>query len=230
MSTNKRRIVISDIHGHNKTFNRLLEKISFNQEDQLYLPGDFVDRGPDSKGVLDTVMKLIAEGYPVFPTPGNHEDMMLEAVEGDVADKKFWFRNGGKETLASFGVNDPEDIPQRYLDFIETFPSYILLDDCIIVHAGLNFAGPDPLQNQYDMVWIRRWYSNIDYTWLGNRIIVHGHTPLEKMEIEKMLEGLGQSHVINIDAGCYLKDYQGYGHLCAFELNGRKLYFQENID
>ena len=78
------------------------------------------------------------------------------------------------------------------------------------------------------MIWIRNWYTDINYQWLGKRIIVHGHTPMKKTEIEKMFRTMDAMQVLDIDAGCCF-DYAGYGHLCAVDLTNRAIYFRKRI-
>ena len=113
-----RKIAVSDIHGCLKTFKALIEhQVEFTKKDELYLLGDYIDRGPDSKGVLDYVMNLQEAGYKVFCVKGNHEEMMVNAVQNN-EDVAMWLYNGGQESLASFGTEDPGEIPPKYLNFI----------------------------------------------------------------------------------------------------------------
>jgi serine/threonine protein phosphatase 1 len=78
-----RILAISDIHGNNKTFLDLLDKIALTKDDELYLLGDYIDRGPDSKGVIDTIWKLMDDNYRVFCIKGNHEEMLFRGIECD---------------------------------------------------------------------------------------------------------------------------------------------------
>ena len=78
------------------------------------------------------------------------------------------------------------------------------------------------------MLWIRNWYENIDYNWLGDRIIVHGHTPISKIFIKSMFEDLKKNQYLDIDAGCVFQRH-GYGDLCAVDLTNQKLYFEKNL-
>ena len=101
-----RKIAVSDIHGCLKTFKALVEEqVVLNPQDELYLLGDFIDRGPDSKGVLDYVMQLDEAGYQVHCLRGNHEDMMLQAVR-DREDIGMWLFNGGQQALDSFRTEE----------------------------------------------------------------------------------------------------------------------------
>jgi len=240
-----RKIAVSDIHGCAKTFRALLEKqVELTRRDELYLLGDFVDRGPDSKGVLDDIMQLRESGYNVHCLQGNHEEMMVQAYR-DNRDASMWLYNGGREALTSFGVDDPQGIPQRYIDFIKDLPCYFEVDKYLLVHAGLNFKDEDgndtqnnsflwrmhnPLRDRKSMLWIRWWYDDIDWQWLQDRVIIHGHTPIITDEIWDMYEVLAEDQVLDIDNGCFAKYKEGMGQLCAFDMTNRELYFQEHID
>ncbi|WP_353483493.1 metallophosphoesterase family protein [Haliscomenobacter sp.] len=220
-----RKIVISDIHGCNATFKSLLSKLRLSRKDELYLLGDYIDRGPDSKGVIDTILNLQKKGNLVHCLRGNHEELLLWAVEGKGADVDIFLRNGGDATLESFGVQRAADIPQLYLDFIENLPIYIESGEYIFVHAGLEFTkGKDPFAHPEKMIWIRNWYKDLNIKWLGNRYIIHGHTPMATSSILKMFDRFENDRVLDIDAGC-VYEATGYGQLCACDLGNRKLYF-----
>jgi len=220
---------ISDIHGCCATFKALVKKqIKLQKTDKLFLLGDFIDRGPDSKGVLDFVMELIQEDYQVFPLLGNHEWLMLKGFE-QVDMLYSWLENGGRATLASFNAREIEEIPQKYIEFVRSFALYVDIPEFYLVHAGFNFEANDFLENKYSMLWIRNWYRNINLEALGKKIIVHGHTPRKKEDIMSDFENMPYP-VINIDAGCFAHNREGYGNLCAVNLTEMKLLFQENID
>ena len=225
-----RQIAISDIHGCSATFRALLwDKIQLTKADTLYLLGDYVDRGPNSKGVLDFIFELKKRGYQVQCLRGNHEQMMLDAYRNPMR-FDLWYRNGGNTALKSFGaLIDVTVIEDKYWDFLESLPYYIELDDYFLVHAGLNFELVDPLQDTKSMIWIRRWYRHLrnkrTKEWLDGRIIIHGHTPTPKQDIKAMYNALDWHPVLNIDAGCFV-----YHDLCAYDMTNKKLYFQTNLD
>lgn len=224
-----RRFAISDIHGCSRTFESLLERLSLEKTDQLFLLGDYIDRGPDSRGVIDRILALQEAGQQVHCLRGNHEQMLLNAL----ADKRHlavFMTNGGMETLLSFGVERPGFVPEKYLSFIKDLPLYLEIPDYLLVHAGLNFKLQDPLQGENEMIWIRNWYADIQYEWLGPRLIVHGHTPIGKSNITAMAGRLPLLRVLNIDAGCAYTYHSDMGFLCAFDLDSGKLYFQENTE
>jgi len=162
------RYAITDIHGCAKTFKKMLAELNFSQKDKLYLLGDYIDRGPDSKGVLDHILDLQSSGYQVHCLKGNHEEKILLSRH-DINQSRNWLTWGGKETLESFGVDKINDIDNKYLEWMEALPNIIELPDYVLVHAGLNFLIPDPLVDQYAMRWIRNWYQDINLTWLDER-------------------------------------------------------------
>ncbi|MFQ5447686.1 MAG: metallophosphoesterase [Saprospiraceae bacterium] len=225
-----RKIAISDVHGCIGSFEALLDKIALGTSDELYLLGDLIDRGPGSKEVLDRVLHLESKGYRVRCLCGNHEQMLLNSLNvwSDYID---WVENwGGRQTMESFQAVVPGDIPPNYCDFISGFKYFAEVDEFILVHAGLDFYNDDPLNPNDNMLYLRDWYRHIDSDWLNGRIIVHGHTPTAKPEIQDMLRNLENLPVIDIDSGCFVKHLPGKGYLCAFDLTNRELFFQENID
>jgi serine/threonine protein phosphatase 1 len=228
-----RRFAISDIHGCLRTFQVLLDEISFSKNDELYLLGDFTDRGPNSKGVLDYILDLRELGYTVYALRGNHDQMMLDAHHDDESFRN-WLGNGGKETLKSFGVNHVREIPERYIEFLMELPWYLEVDRYILVHAGLDFRFINPFDSPDAMLWARKWYDSINYKWLGDRIILHGHTPLFRNEIELQHRNLERQRYLGLDNGCVYTDKQyrsmGLGALCAFNLGDRTLTFVENAE
>ncbi len=230
-----RKFAISDIHGCRKTFLALLEKIQLSTADELYLLGDYVDRGPDSKGVIDEILALQKASYQVHCLMGNHESMMADAFSDDEEKDRrmqLWLQNGGGQTLQSFTTdNGLPNIPEAYFQFIERLQFYFAVDRFLLVHAGLNFRQRNPLMDVVSMLWIRNWYDRIERDWLNGRIIVHGHTPIGQTAIRWQYTNLHMLPALNIDAGCvYYGQREGMGDLCAFELTTQELYFQPNVD
>jgi len=224
-----RKFAISDIHGCRKTFEALLDQIGLTTEDELYLLGDYIDRGPDSKGVIDYIWQLQTDGYRLHCLRGNHEEMMLASM----IDKRYrenWIGfNGGAETIRSFEAKSWVDIPENYLVFLHELEYYLEVDDYILVHAGLDFENDTPFEDKEALIWIRNWYESIDYDWLGDRIIVHGHTPQPSTNTKDMLKNIEELQVVDIDNGCVFP-HPRLGMLCAFELTQRELFFQKNIE
>ena len=203
-----RIIAISDIHAHIKTFRKLIEnQVKLTKKDKLFLLGDYVHRGPSDEGVLDYILKLQAEGYQVECLLGNHEFM--------------WIKEHSEAGIS---------IPNKYMNFFSNCKPYIEYEDFIFVHAGLNFSKENPLSliDNDDLFWIRNWYDDIDYDWLSNRTIIHGHTPINEARIRKRTNNHRQA--IGIDNGCFVNVKEGMGQLCALDLTNWKLYFQKNLE
>jgi len=222
-----RRFAISDIHGCCATFKALvLDKIQLQQHDELFLLGDYIDRGPNSKGVFDFIFELREEGFKVHCLAGNHESMLLQAMQNPKR-LNSWLLNGGIATLNSFNADTINDIPNRYIHFMQHLPLHHQTGNYLLVHAGFNFKRDNIFADTHAMLWIRNWYQNIDHDILAGRTIVHGHTPTPKGMIEYSLDyGLP----IDIDAGCAYHPIEGMGHLCALDLDSRRVLFQENVD
>jgi serine/threonine protein phosphatase 1 len=228
-----RRFAISDLHGCSRTFRALIDRIALTQADELYLLGDYIDRGPDSRGVIDTIWQLQRDGYTVRCLRGNHEELLLDAPK-TLRHQLLFEVNGGVATMASFGVAEPDALPAAYVDWMRELPSYFEVGEYLLVHAGFNFGLADPFASPQDMAWIRGWYDAINRDWLGDRYIVHGHTPVDELVIRRQLEDFDRDRVLDIDNGCVFAPAiresapGGKGQLCAFDLTNRRLYFEAN--
>ena len=222
-----RIFAIGDIHGCARTLRHLVTQvICLAPGDSLYLLGDLIDRGPDSKGVLDFIFQLAAAGFNVTSVRGNHEEMCLRAPYNQSA-MDMWTANGGLATLESFKADGPGDIPNHYLHHLHTLPYYVLLDDFVIVHAGLNFeltAPFDPFDDTGAMLWTRS--DVVDRQRIGGRRLVCGHTMVSRQRLEASLF----SDKIMLDNGCVTARWPDMGYLAALELNSMQLPFQKNID
>jgi serine/threonine protein phosphatase 1 len=220
---NLRQIAIGDIHGCVKTFRVLVkDELRLTPNDHLIVLGDMIDRGPDSKGVIDEIIALKERGIRVQVLQGNHEEMMINAsLNNESLD--YWLRNGGQETLDSFGVKHVSEIPTSYLDFIRFTELYIETAETIFVHAGLNFNKSNPFSDYDSMKWIRK--MEVDPTKIGNRTIVHGHVPAPLPLLLK-----SRKFNINLDAGCVYKDTPGLGNLLAYDITNKKFYSVANCE
>jgi serine/threonine protein phosphatase 1 len=216
------RFAISDIHGCNATFRHMTgHELKLQPGDTLYLLGDYIDRGPGSKEVIDHILDLRNGGVNVRTLKGNHEDMMLLAIKNKGESLEHWLRNGGNTTLKSFGLDSIEEIStlsessfaNRYIDFFNNLEYYIRTEDFYFVHAGLNFSAPDPLADLHSMLWVRN--SSPDESFLQHRKLIHGHTP---RTIERITESIA-SKMIDIDGGCVYKGTHGLGHMVALNLD-----------
>ncbi len=237
----QKKWIIPDLHGCIKTLKHLVEeKIRLQKNDVLYFLGDFIDRGPDSKAVLDYVMALQTQGFNVKPLKGNHEEYLLLALDEEKKRKrKFlffkeknklyheWLEHGGRLTLKSFGLKNFKNIPKKYVDWIRKLPVFYLEEKYVIVHAGLNFTLKDPFEDQHAMLWARSFEAAPEK--IGNRKIIHGHVPVS-LDFMKSCINDENHKFLPLDNGCYLTHKPGMGNLVAFELNTSELLVQPNIE
>lgn len=203
--------VVGDIHGKIKMLEDLLDRIKGHlalrnaTDSELVFVGDYVDRGEDSAGVLKLVRELVKNPAPfskVVALTGNHEVMMIDAIDG-VDDTGMWLYNGGKQTIESFttkgedwavyasSLNLKNLIGYPMIKWVRELPVYYELGKIAVSHAGIdNELLPASAHNKDSLIWSRRMrvhaHSIYDYT-------VHGHTPMKAALVE--------THVAYIDTG-----------------------------
>ena len=236
-----KRWIIPDIHGCAKTLQALFDYyINPGVDDELYFLGDYIDRGPDSIGVINIIMRLQEEHFKVFLIKGNHEDTCVKACLEEKEVSKFlgirgrnkikadWKKFGGKETMRSFGVTDLRHMPAKYIEWMENQPTHIKLDNFVLVHAGLNFNEDDPFDDEHAMLWTREFSPQAEK--IGNKTIIHGHVPVSLETIFQLRDRYEQLKYIDLDNGIYMVGREGFGSLVALELNSMELYSQYNLD
>jgi serine/threonine protein phosphatase 1 len=191
------KFAIGDIHGHLDRLNRVLEtcaRYADGRPSKRILLGDYVDRGPDSKGVVERVMQLTASGD--IALYGNHEAMLLAALSDKDEDVRFFIDYGGMATLNSYGISEKIDvrpIPKAHTDWMRRLPRWH--DDGLrfYCHAGIDHTLPLDEQPERILVWTK----HLVPPWADlPRLIVHGHTP-----VEGGFPDLRRSSV-NVDTGC----------------------------
>ena len=201
----KKTFVVGDIHGCLDQLKALMAQLSLRRNDELLFIGDYIDRGPDSKGVVDYVLEL-RKSRPgkVTCLMGNHEWMLLNHLDG--SDPVSWLQNGGAATRASYGGED--QIPYAHLEFFHSLSPLHRTEAYLFVHAGIRPGVPLEAQSTEDMLWIRREF----YLYPGrfDPPIVFGHTPLREV--------LLQEDRIGIDTGCVYG-----GKLTCLVLPGREV-------
>jgi serine/threonine protein phosphatase 1 len=219
---------VGDVHGRCDLLSRLLDEIerdraslNVGERPVLVFVGDYVDRGADSRGVVERVIRLREEDrFELRTLKGNHEEALLEFLRS--ADfGPTWAEYGGLQTLASYGVTPPllrsrlgdwesarqafeEAVPRRHLAFLASLELMASYGDYTFVHAGVRPGVPLSAQREHDLLWIREEFLLAPGPF--GSIIVHGHTP----EPEPVL---GQ-YRIGIDTGAYAT-----GVLTAVRLN-----------
>lgn len=216
-----RRFAISDIHGCSKTFKALLKKIKLQKEDQLFLVGDMVNRGPKSDKVLNKILKLKQSGHQVFFIRGNHEQTILNTLKKSNGQRKRVLKGHHSLCLLKNGKIDA-----KYISLLEDSFHYIELDDYWLVHAGFNTKAKEPLLDTFSMLNIRDF--EIKRNFLKMKTVVFGHTPQSLATIEKSIKK--ESKKICIDNGCVNHRTKHQGSLVCMELNSKRLFIQKNLD
>jgi serine/threonine protein phosphatase 1 len=232
--------VIPDLHGHSRTLKALIEEqIKPSRLDQIFFLGDYIDRGPDSKGVIDYIIKLKEDDFNIVTLRGNHEDYLLRTFDNETVHKnilgityrdklkKEWFKYGGRETLKSFHISNVHEIPQDYIDWIRNLEYYVLLDSFLLVHAGLNFELEDPFDDKHSMMWIKDF--KVDREKTGGRRLIHGHVPVS-LDFIELLRTTDKFDFIDLDNGIYMNRKEGFGNLTALELTSLEMKVQPNVE
>ena len=219
-------IAIGDIHGCLDTLKALISRLPPG-EDLVFL-GDYVDRGPDSAGVIDYLTEL-SERRPCRLLMGNHEHLMRQVTE-TLENLTLWRANGGDETLRSYR-QEPEDwlrlhdraAPLRR--FLTLYPRLMLWHEdehAIYVHAGVDVQVPDmAAQKPEVLMWIRERFYQRWRDWQG-KPVVFGHTPTHVMGLPRG-RIFQQGKLYGIDTGCVYG-----GVLTALDTRTGRLYQQES--
>lgn len=209
-------IAIGDIHGCAESLDALLARLRPTEDDHLVFIGDYIDRGPDSKGVIDRLLELKEEQECTF-LRGNHEVFFLGYLNGDTEDHEIWLLNGGQQTLKSY-LNEENniEIPDSHVEFVRETKLYLETPHFFFVHAGLkpeqtvaqNLQSP----SEKTFLWDRNHFSARFLAW--EKPVICGHTPHP--------EPINHPQLISIDTGCVYHMYPGMGRLCAVRLPERE--------
>ncbi len=205
---------IGDIHGRSDLLDRIITAIRRDLEANpvencvTVTLGDYFDRGPDSRGVIE---RLLNNPFPsdFVPLKGNHE-LLFESFLHRPAVAEHWRRLGGLETLASYGVRvgslmrgqsyqEAADalkaaVPQTHLDFVRSLRTSLPIGPYFLCHAGVRPGVPLDRQSEDDLLWIREPFLASAANF--GKIVVHGHTPTEQPDI--------RANRINVDTGAYV--------------------------
>ena len=231
-------VAIGDVHGRADLLRALLAEIDerlAGKPYRLILLGDYVDRGPDSRGVIDALLRLKRARPDTVFLKGNHEQAMLDFL-GAPEEGEAWVQWGGAETLESYGVRATEPAPPGAADPAIERPAETLAEEFAValpdehfaflmnldlthrqgrylfVHAGLNPERALEDQRERDLLWIREAFSRGGKGVFGDLVVVHGHTPVSKPE--------NKSWRVNVDTGAVWS-----GKLSALVLEGDKRRF-----
>ncbi len=215
-------LAIGDVHGCLQSMNKLLEKLDSYFGYTYIFVGDYIDRGPDSAGVVDRLIRFQQERKCIF-LRGNHEQMLLDACFHDKLD--MWLMNGGESTLKSYEATyDNLNIPDDHLKFYQGTKMYFETENYLFVHAGLSPEKTisESLENKkqwHKFLWQRSHLNAFETPW--EKTVIFGHTP-RPYPIRK-------PNMLGIDTGC-VYDSLGYGKLTAVILPEQEFIQQVCVD
>jgi serine/threonine protein phosphatase 1 len=206
-----RTIVLGDIHGHLAALRALLEAIGPRPDDTIITLGDYVDRGPDSRRVIDRLIELKAQ-CRLIPLMGNHDEMFLEICGGRTELFDDWLFFGGDATVASYHGRVPEEVPEEHLEFLRACPSYYESKRHFFVHGS--YVADLPLEQQPIEVlhWDSLKFGHPGPHCSGKTAIV-GHTAQRDGEI------LDLGYLKCIDTCCY-----GEGWLTGLDVESGQVW------
>jgi serine/threonine protein phosphatase 1 len=209
-----RAYAVGDLHGRLDLLEQMLERIEEddhsrpNAKTAIVFLGDLIDRGPDSAGVLERLRTYRPHDAKTIFLMGNHEEIFLRIVKGEMALLADWLKFGGAECLQSYGIDPVEirklsrgeahklivdRIPENHIAFISSFVDSASFGSYLFVHAGIRPGVPLATQSPQDLRWIRQPFLHDESD--HGRIVVHGHTISE--EVEQLPNRIG------IDTGAY---------------------------
>lgn len=232
-----RAYAVGDIHGRLDLFDAIVARIDSDRagwpgEVEVVLLGDYVDRGPDSAALLDRLSAPLPGWARWTLLRGNHEQAMLDAIEGTGGDRvlRLWLDNGGREAVRSYGVaahvayGDDLDaiaaalraaVPARHIELLRGLKLTQRIGDYLFVHAGIRPGVPIEAQDERDLLWIRSEFLNCrdDH----GCIVVHGHSIT--------VDADERDNRIGIDTGAFAT-----GRLTALVLEGEKRRYLSTVD
>ncbi|MEH3102653.1 MAG: metallophosphoesterase family protein [Sphingomonas phyllosphaerae] len=233
----ERIYAIGDVHGRLDLFGELIARIGRDQEarppaaTKIILLGDIVDRGGDGAGMVRGCMKLTAASDRFVVLKGNHEEMMVQALDGDLKTYRAWLAFGGRETLLGWGV-DPaavtadatrsdlrhaaQTVGPEVLMWLDRLPLHHRYDDFLFVHAGIRPAVPLGQQDPGDLLWITDDFlmSDADH----GLTVVHGHSVVEDGPDVR-------ANRIGIDTGAFRTD-----RLTAIGIENGHVWFMDTAE
>lgn len=223
MPENKKYIAIGDIHGCSKTLDALLKHLDIYNDREYIFVGDYIDRGPDSKAVVDQLLAF-SQDHNCIMLQGNHEYMMLDALFHN--NYAGWEMNGGQATINSYRDETGEAfIPEDHMQFYRDTQLFYDTPDYFFVHAGLDpdmtiidsIADPEQIER---FIWERSHLHTYKNKW--EKTVVFGHTPRP--------EPITGPNMIGIDTGCVYSRKRGLGKLTAVLLPEVTFIQQESLD
>ncbi len=218
MTISARFFIVGDIHACPKELDALLTALDLQSEDHVVFLGDYIDRGPDARAVVDLLLGMKADAVCQLTfLKGNHEDMFLDFLGFPGRYGDAFLVNGGVPTLGSYGLlrsskgkEAADQLPHNHLAFYRALETMRAEGDTLCVHAGVNPLRPFAEQTEEECLWIRQEFilqpHNFPYT------VVFGHTPQREAFFDL-------PYKVGIDTGLVYG-----GKLSCLEVTERKLF------
>ena len=209
-----RLYAFGDVHGRADLLDRLLDNVAEDNrtrddaETHLVFLGDLIDRGPDSRAVVERAISLSKDNANVHFLKGNHEEIFLRVVNGDANAMRLFSKVGGLATLSSYGINADDfvygnkqelvncfnhHLPIEHRYFLNSLPETFEFGDYLFVHAGVRPEIELRKQIAEDLLWIRSDF--LDFEGKLDKVIVHGHSVAQDIQ--------ERPHRIGIDTGAF---------------------------
>jgi serine/threonine protein phosphatase 1 len=204
-----RLIAIGDVHGCSQALATVLDQIAPSPGDTIVTLGDYIDRGPDSRGVVEQLL-VLQDRCRLRPLLGNHEVLLLAALQGE-RELLFWRNCGGAATLASYGGR-LDDIPAEHLEFLRACRPYFETPEYLFVHANYDPHLPLEEQDPEVLFWKHLLYG-VPARHRSGKTAVVGHTPQPDGNV------LDLGHLLCLDTYCF-----GNGYLTAMDLETREIW------
>lgn len=205
--TATRTWAIGDVHGCADALNALLDRLRLRAVDRVVFLGDLIDRGPDSRQVVESVMAL-RQRCEVVLLRGNHEQLLLDAVDSSEADA-IWRFNGGEETLRSYAVSSAAEVPADHRAFLAEGLLTFEMDEEFCLHGNYQENKPLGEQDPEVVLW-RHLDDGMPGRHVSGKTAVVGHTPM-------IGEVFDLGHLVCLDTGCCMG-----GLLTAMDLATRE--------
>lgn len=184
----ERTFVIGDIHGCADEVDRMLDALDLTASDVVVFLGDYIDRGPDPKAVIDRLLRLRHEGPRCVFLKGNHEDMFLAYLGRPGMYGEAFLYNSGGVTLRSYGLDNylppamAEHMPPEHLEFLQALSLMHRTGGFLCVHAGVAPVRPLEAQQVEDLIWIRDEFISNPHPF--GCTVLFGHTPQREVLID----------------------------------------------
>jgi serine/threonine protein phosphatase 1 len=206
-----RTIAIGDIHGCDAALAAIVDAVEPTPSDTIITLGDYIDRGPASRQVIDRLIAL-GQRCELITLLGNHEVMMLRALEKTIGASESWLRCGGRQALASYG-GSLDNVPFEHIEFLNNLLDYHETPQHIFVHANYYHDSEMDEQPQYHSIWQHLDEPMIPPPHMSGKTVFVGHTPQLTGEV------LDLGHVVCIDTACVMG-----GWLTAIDVNTRQVW------